>query len=290
MAGNGIDLVLIFGATGQSGKECFTACRAHGFKTLAFVRSRDKATRVLGAEAPVVVGDVANPESIEAALKGVSHIIIALGASSKEVGSCAEVVEYGGMKSILTAAKNVGSIKRIVYETSHGVEDPFWFFAGFLNYMAKDTLAWKLRSELLLRESGIPYVVVRPTGLKNKDGSIPPVLQQPSAGEWGMSMISREVVGEICARALFQAAECTSFSCREDKKAGKIGLSEYDWVGTFGRLQRDGPMRATFEDHIAGKMSFQNKWRVIKYAFRAGFVLSLALLASKLLQRRNALK
>jgi len=290
MAGHGIDLVLIFGATGRSGKECFAACQAQGFKTVAFVRSRDKAARVLGATAPVIVGDVTNSDSIDAALKGVTHIIIALGSSSNEVGSCAEVVEYGGVKSILDAAKKVSTVKRIVYETSHGVEDPFWFFAGFLNYMAKDTLGWKLRSEILLRESGIPYVVVRPTGLKNKDGDIPPVLQQPLAGEWGMSMISREVVGEICARALFQAAEGTTFSCREDKQAGKIGLLGYDWVAAFGRLQGDGPMRATFEDHVAGKTSFQNRWRAIKFAFQGGFVLFFAWLASRLLHRSKALK
>ena len=101
-----------------------------------------------------------------------------------------------------------------------------------------------------MRDSGIPYVVVRPVGLRNKQDDVPPIIKQCKPYEWGMCMISREVVGRMCVQALVEE-KCANrtINCRENPDTKK-GLKDFDWSGALCALAPDEPIAATFEDHV----------------------------------------
>jgi uncharacterized protein YbjT (DUF2867 family) len=96
------------------------------------------------AQVEVISGDVTRPETLIAAVNGVS-IVFTLGG---KVG--AETVDYGGVRNILFA---LGSQKpRIALMTSIGVtnrEGPY--------NRSTESHDWKRRAERLVRASGLPY-------------------------------------------------------------------------------------------------------------------------------------
>lgn len=290
---SGISEVLVIGATGGCGKGAFNACKELGLNVRAFARSREKCERVLGASARVSIGDVNDPQTLEDAMVDVSHVIVALGAVRSEGDAGRpEIVEYEGMQKIVAAAKKQGCVKKIVNVSSYGVEEPNWFFAGFLNHMARDTLAWKMKAETVLRDSGIPYVVVRPQGLGDKDDDVPPIVKQTAPYEWGMSLslVSRAVVGHVCANALIHSPDCVTVSMKKDDKAGKVGLAGFDWAAAFAQAKRDKPIAVSFADHMAGKASLQRKLFFAKTGFRITVGLLVVWIASHLLRKAKALK
>lgn len=281
---NSITEVLVIGATGGCGKGAFNACKKLGLNVKAFARSKEKAERELGASTRVCLGDLGDQQSLEKAMANVSHIIVAIGPFKGDDGK-PEIVEFGGMQNIVAAAKKQGgSIKKIVNITSYGMEEPNWFMAGFLNNIGRDTMGWKLKAEMVLRESGIPYVGVRPSGLKDKDHDTPPIVKQTTPYEWGMAQVSREVVGEVCANALLHAPDCVTVAVKEDKAAKGKGLAGFDWAGTFGQCQRDKPITVTFEDHMVGKASFQRKLCLCKASCCAVVLLLVFWMASALMR------
>lgn len=246
--------VLVIGATGGCGQHAYRECVAQGLQVEAMVRNVEKARALLGAEAVLVQGDMTKPDTLDAAFHGVKRIVMAIGKSRGEPGSSSEAIDYEGVRNVAVAAAKHG-VRKIIHVTSNGIDSPKRPFIAFLNYMTGYGLGWKLRGEQALRDSGVPYVVVRPVGLKNKDDEVPPVIKQCVPYEWGMCMISRKVVGQILVHALLEEGckNCT-VNCREDPalvKGGK-GIKDYDWKGVLGGLEADTPIPATFEDHVAG--------------------------------------
>ena len=159
--------VLVVGATGGCGRAAYHACLAQGFQDVrCLVRSRERGRSVLGDQAALVVGDATELHTLQAAMQGVTHVIICLGRRRKEAGSSAQSIDYQGTVNVLTASQAAGSVQRIVYVTSTSVDSPKKPFIRVLNLLGGMGLGWKLRAEQALRDSGIPYVVVRPVALK----------------------------------------------------------------------------------------------------------------------------
>ena len=71
--------VLIMGATGTVGGATLAALRASGADAVAFVRDPRRAAELLGAEQPVRVGDLRDPESVTAALEGIDCVLLCSG-------------------------------------------------------------------------------------------------------------------------------------------------------------------------------------------------------------------
>jgi uncharacterized protein YbjT (DUF2867 family) len=71
--------ILIMGATGTVGGATLAALRSSGVEAIAFVRDRQRAADVLGKEQPVRVGDLADTQSIAAALDGIERVLLCSG-------------------------------------------------------------------------------------------------------------------------------------------------------------------------------------------------------------------
>lgn len=94
-------------------------------------------------------------------------------------------------------------------------------------------LTWKLRGEESVRESGIPYTIVRPCALTEEPGGQALIVDQRDTLK---GKVSREDIAELCVQALEHSQACNiTFEVAE----GQNSCSPGDWVCLFSQLQPD---------------------------------------------------
>ncbi len=196
----GINRVLVVGATGQTGRLVVQELQRHGFAVRAFARDADKASRILGDEIEIVTGDVKDPASLPPAMAGMDAVISAIGARSATGPDRPEKVDYEGVRNLAQAAAAAG-IRHFVLVSSMGVtheDHP-------LNKMFGDVLIWKARGEQALRDSGVPYTIIRPGGLVNEPGGRGRVVAVQGDPRLGRAVLPRADLATVCVAALLYA-------------------------------------------------------------------------------------
>lgn len=155
------DTVLVAGAGGKTGVPMVKLLQAEGYAVRAMVRDRAKAPD-FGPGVEVVEADVTKAETLAAATQGAAYVVSTLGAGSPKPPNDPENVDYKGVANLAAAAKAAGA-KHFVLMSSIGAgdENP----ATPLNKVFGMVLAWKGKGEQSLRDSGVPYTIVRPGGL-----------------------------------------------------------------------------------------------------------------------------
>ncbi|NND37247.1 MAG: NmrA/HSCARG family protein [Gammaproteobacteria bacterium] len=135
--------ILVAGATGRQGGAVVDQLLERGHVVRGMTRKPDstKAQRVAEKGIAVVEGDYAVPESLLAAMDGVDGVFFYTAFSPNEL-------MYG--KNVLKAAKAAG-VKHLIYSLG-AAADPDTGIAG--------SMAGQI--ETMIRESGIPYTIVRP--------------------------------------------------------------------------------------------------------------------------------
>lgn len=156
------DTVLVAGATGATGKQVVKTLVQQGYAVRALVRDPAKVSD-LGEGVTIVQGDVTKPETLAPAAKGAKYVISAVGAKGKEAPNNQESVDYQGVVNLVDAAKAAG-VEQFVLMSSIGAgnEDPDLP----LNKMFGMVLKWKGKSEVHVRQAGVPYTIVRTGGLQ----------------------------------------------------------------------------------------------------------------------------
>jgi uncharacterized protein YbjT (DUF2867 family) len=159
--------VLVAGASGGVGKAVVKQLAAQGISVRALVRDAVKASSCLpgsdqGVE--IVEGDVAkNFSSVRRAAEGMDAIICCTGPTDRLNPLAPFQVDFQGTENLVAAAKQAGSIKKLVYISSIGVDDPLFPLNAFWG-----VLFWKKQGELAIQRSGINYTIIRPGGLLNE--------------------------------------------------------------------------------------------------------------------------
>lgn len=94
-------------------------------------------------------------------------------------------------------------------------------------------LTWKFRGEELIRHSGIPYTIIRPTALTETPGSQPLVMSQ---GDTLAGKVSRQDVASLCVQALkWPTAAQKTLEIAE----GDGGIVPQDWSRGLELLKTD---------------------------------------------------
>jgi len=92
-------------------------------------------------------------------------------------------------------------------------------------------LTWKLRGEDVVRESGVPYTIIRPCALTEEPGGQALVFEQ---GDNIRGRVSREDIAQLCVQLLEQPQACNlTFEVKEDSK----GSLSTDWGNSLSQLQ-----------------------------------------------------
>lgn len=197
--------LVIFGATGRTGKYLVQQALAAGHQVTAFARSPEK----LGMSDPrltVVQGDVKDPLAVAEAIAGNDVVLSALGPT-KTSGS--DMLQ-SAIKNIITAMHQ-HDLRRVIVVTGAGVKAPedqpqFWnrLMSGLLNLLAKRVLEDSLQAANLLRESGLDWTLVRVPVLTDD-----PAQGEPWVGYVGKGMGSRIGRTNVAAFMLKQISDDT---------------------------------------------------------------------------------
>ncbi len=113
---------LVTGGTGEIGFEVIRQLRALNYRVRALVRSAAKASKISSLGAEVFEGDLTNPDSCDAACKGIAGVFH-LGALYRETGLPVEQfmrVNCDGVKNIFDAAIKNG-VPRLIHCSTGGV-------------------------------------------------------------------------------------------------------------------------------------------------------------------------
>jgi uncharacterized protein YbjT (DUF2867 family) len=134
---------VVTGATGTVGRHLVHELRERGVTARAFVRDRERAQEILGNEVELVLGDLADRESIERALRGADRVFLACGNVPGQVDL---------ERAAIDAARAAG-VERLVKLSGPGaaVTSPLVF------------ARWHGEIERHLLDSGVPSVRLRPS-------------------------------------------------------------------------------------------------------------------------------
>ncbi len=144
-------VILVIGATGMLGEPVARQLHADGFKVRLLARDPVKMRARFGDAYEVAEGDVEKPHTLPAALEGCYgvHINLAGGPRPDDYHR----IEFQGTANVVAAARGLG-IERLTYVSGASVcLDRAWF------YYARA----KLRAEGAIRDSGIPFTILRPS-------------------------------------------------------------------------------------------------------------------------------
>ena len=160
--------ILVIGASRGTGALCVKAALAKGHAVSAFSRTPAK-LEVTNPALTRVAGDFHDAAAVHEAVAGHDAVIIC--ASPSSLGTIKEKPDYfsRGTKYCIDAMKELGS-KRLVVLSAHGVGESkpvqSWFQRTFLiDRLLKGFFRDHDVQERLTRESGLDFVIVRPTRL-----------------------------------------------------------------------------------------------------------------------------
>jgi uncharacterized protein YbjT (DUF2867 family) len=160
--------VLVFGASGNVGSHFVNQALAAGYKIKAFVRSPKKYKLSENPNIEVVKGDATNYDDVEKAISGVDIVVSCLGNPPKKKIYIMEAA----YKNIMLAASDQSNPPRCLMISSIGMNGSSWFVRFLLQRIGgKEGFADFERAEKrVLEEKNVPFVVVRPAGLTDKQG------------------------------------------------------------------------------------------------------------------------
>ena len=156
--------VIVFGATGGTGRELCAQALAAGHDVTAYARDPSKLDDLQHEPLRVIAGDVLDPDGVEKAVEGQEAVLSAIGA-----GAGRSTVREVGTRTIVEAMEKTG-VRRLISLSSMGVGDSRASLDFFTRYVVvgiflRHAFADHERQEALLRESSLDWMIVRPPHL-----------------------------------------------------------------------------------------------------------------------------
>jgi putative NADH-flavin reductase len=166
--------VIVFGATGPTGRRALDEALAKGHEVTAFVRDPSK-LKTRHERLRVVKGDAVDRASVENALAGQHGVLVCLGARNRSgKGWPPRDIDFVATRNILAGMTKHG-VKRLVCMTGMGVGDSKqmksvsnWVFTKiFMPLLLKKIFEAKEKQEEAIRASDRDWIIVRPTVLND---------------------------------------------------------------------------------------------------------------------------
>jgi putative NADH-flavin reductase len=193
--------VVVFGATGGTGKNVVEVALKAGHEVVAVARKPEAVTA--RERLHIHKGDVLDPASTAAALPGADAVICTIGPSAN--GNPGTLLSMG-VKNIIDGCAKAG-VRRLVFESglicSDGSELGFLGRAGVrvFGMVYPKLKADKIIAEASLIGSNLDWVIVRPPALSHS-----PATGQYLAGPGARVMPAKALSHADCAEALLKAA------------------------------------------------------------------------------------
>jgi uncharacterized protein YbjT (DUF2867 family) len=161
-------VILVTGANGFVGGHVVHLLREQSREVRCLVRDRRGAEKLESWGCEVVEGDVTEPASLRRAVEGVDTVVhlVAIRQGKPEAF---ERIMVGGTRDLLQAAKGAG-VQRFVHMSALGTSEETKDAVPY--YGAK----WQMEQDV--QQSGVPYVVFRPSFIFGRDGGILPTFRK----------------------------------------------------------------------------------------------------------------
>ncbi len=145
-------MILVTGSTGFVGRHLLPRMRRDGLAARALVRHPERAgdLKALGVE--IAPGDIADGSSVAKAAVGVERIVHLVGIIQEAPGATFRGVHVDGTRNVLDAAKKAG-VRHFFYQSALGTRPG----------AKSEYHRTKWEAEELVRASGIPYTILRPS-------------------------------------------------------------------------------------------------------------------------------
>lgn len=159
--------LIVFGATGGTGKHIVEQALEQGHVVTAFVRDPSKVD-IMHSNLTIAKGDIMNVATIIPAMQGQEAVLCAIGAPANKTGK----IRSDGTKNILQAMKATG-VKRLICQTSMGYGDtkkfldqtPFIFKYIIVPFILKKAFADHAVQEEYIKQSQLDWTIARPANL-----------------------------------------------------------------------------------------------------------------------------
>ncbi|XXX68941.1 SDR family oxidoreductase [Sorangium sp. So ce128] len=160
--------ILVLGATGATGRLIVRQAAARGYDVTVLVRSAEKASDLKGAK--LIVGDARDERVLRQALEGRDAVVSALGTPASPFR---EVTLLSSATRALVSAMKIEQVSRLVCITGIGAGDSaghggFLFDNLIFPLLLRKVYADKNRQETIVRDSGLDWILVRPSVLNDK--------------------------------------------------------------------------------------------------------------------------
>ena len=212
--------VLVVGASGGTGRFIIGMLEESGYDVVPTSRNPERAAETVGGNFAWRRMDLTSRESVDAAVRDVDLVITAHGATEAQGPNSPEQVDWIGTRHLIDAAGKIG-VKHYVMISAASAGNP----DAPLNERFGNVLIWKGHAEDYLRESGLPYTIVRGPGLRdNPGGQKPIVLEQ---GGSGRRLMEREDLATVTVAVLNnKAAMGKTFVARNAGDGASIDLQK----------------------------------------------------------------
>lgn len=160
--------LLVLGATGGTGRLIVKQALTRGHDVTALVRSREKSDDLEGVR--LIVGDARDETALRNALKGQDIVVSALGTPASPFR---EVTLLSTATRTLVSAMKIEQVSRLICITGMGAGDSaghggFLFDNLIFPLLLRKVYADKNRQEAIVRDSGLEWILVRPSVLNDK--------------------------------------------------------------------------------------------------------------------------
>jgi putative NADH-flavin reductase len=158
--------VLVFGATGGTGRELLRQSLDQGHEVTAFVRDPSRLGEIAHANLRIVTGNVLDPEAVESTVPGHDAVLYAIGAGPKRT-----TIREQGVRIVIEAMQ-AAKVKRLVCLSSFGVGDSRADLSLFTRYVVvgiflRHAFADHERQEAVVKKCALDWILVRPPHLKD---------------------------------------------------------------------------------------------------------------------------
>ena len=180
--------ILVFGASGGTGRELLKQALDKGIEVTAFVRDATKVQDFLHPNLAVVSGNVLNVEDVDRTVAGHDAVLYAIGAGPKRT-----TIREEGTRIVIEAMQ-AANVNRLVCLSSFGVGDSRTDLSFFTRYVVvgiflRHAFADHERQEAVVKKCTLDWTLVRPPHLK--DGAHTGIYQH------GMTLAYGDIKGWI---------------------------------------------------------------------------------------------